>query len=206
MPAATGDYLNSPRCGTATRAPAPSRRRSAARRPPPWAAPTPWTQQFKFVGLVGDTRYETSHLVAQTFFGAEGGIGVATGANWPDALAGSAFMGRVYGPLLLVDPGVGLDDGIDPDKGITQGENAMIDANRGSNNFAFVFGGQKAVPGFVDTQLGNDVRTATGLGTAGPNAVFTHPDVASAATADATAAAAVAGHAPEVEVRTAHKG
>jgi putative cell wall-binding protein len=208
MPSATGDYLNQRQLwdgvdgdpgavvwtvgGQATQA---------------MGSGFPWSQNFESLGLVGNTRYETSHLVAQTFFGAEGGIGVATGLNWPDALAGSAFMGRIYGPLLLVDPNVGLDDTLDPDKGIVVGEDGMIDANRGSNNRAFVFGGKLAVPAFIDGQLGNDVRTAEGLSTPeNPDAAFTHLAETHAAPAHTAAAPAAAAHAPAAEVQKLKKG
>ena len=56
--------------------------------------------------LAGKDRYETSALVAEHFFGEDDpdvgrGVGVATGANWPDALAGSAAMAGYNSPLLL---------------------------------------------------------------------------------------------------------
>ncbi len=50
--------------------------------------------------VVGSDRYETSRLVAKTFFPEIVGAEMATGADWPDALAG----GAVGGPLLLTKP------------------------------------------------------------------------------------------------------
>ncbi|MEW2384124.1 cell wall-binding repeat-containing protein [Micromonospora sp. NPDC047707] len=39
-------------------------------------------------------------------------VGVATGINWPDALAGGALMGLLNGPLMLT-PGTATDFGLD---------------------------------------------------------------------------------------------
>ena len=110
-----------------------------------------------FDSLVGADRYQTSYLVAHEIFGSFGSIGVATGANWPDSLAGGALMGFQGGPLLLVDP--------DPvNGGLTADENALIDANRGSANYGYVFGGPNALPLSVDKQLADDIGTASGTG------------------------------------------
>lgn len=56
--------------------------------------------------IVGTDRYDTARLVAAQFDG-QGitTIGLATGATWPDALAGAAAMGIAGGPLLFTDPG-----------------------------------------------------------------------------------------------------
>ncbi len=50
--------------------------------------------------VVGSDRYETSRLVAKSFFAEIDAAELATGADWPDALAG----GAVGGPLLLTQP------------------------------------------------------------------------------------------------------
>ncbi len=50
--------------------------------------------------VVGSDRYETSRLVATAFFPQIDTAELATGANWPDALAG----GAVGGPLVLSRP------------------------------------------------------------------------------------------------------
>ena len=57
--------------------------------------------------LVGKDRYQTAADVARFFFRPEDGpdvawmVGLATGTDWPDALAGSAYMAAYNGPLLL---------------------------------------------------------------------------------------------------------
>lgn len=50
--------------------------------------------------VVGSDRYETSRLVAKSLFPEIDAAELATGADWPDALAG----GAVGGPLLLTQP------------------------------------------------------------------------------------------------------
>lgn len=102
--------------------------------------------------LVGLDRYQTSYLVAHDIFGAFGHIGVATGSNWPDSLSGGALMGNRQGPLLLVDPATGL----------TPKDDALIDANRGAANWAYIFGGLNALPQRVDQQLAADIATSAG--------------------------------------------
>ena len=110
----------------------------------------------KHTGLVGTDRYMTSYLVAKTFFGgweasAPKSIGEATGANWPDALAGGAFMGHASGPLLLVRPNQWLsNDGAEYLYGW-----APATAN------AYIFGGDAAVDGGVS-------QSNTGGGISGP--------------------------------------
>ena len=113
------------------------------------------TAQWNFTPLVGADRFQTSYLVAQAMFGTMQAVGVATGYNWPDALAGGSFMGAIHGPLLLVDPAAGL----------TPAENTLLDSDRGAINGAYVFGGANALPTSVDHQLAADIATATGVQT-----------------------------------------
>lgn len=40
------------------------------------------------LSIVGTDRYDTSRQVARIFFSGHGYAGLATGADWPDALAG----------------------------------------------------------------------------------------------------------------------
>jgi uncharacterized membrane protein YgcG len=55
--------------------------------------------------LVGADRYATSVLVAKQFFPAPTMAGLASGENFPDALAGGAYLAHAGGPLLLTAPG-----------------------------------------------------------------------------------------------------
>lgn len=54
--------------------------------------------------IVGGDRFVTAVTVAKTFFGAPQVVGIATGYNFPDALAGGALVGNAGGPLLLTGP------------------------------------------------------------------------------------------------------
>jgi putative cell wall-binding protein len=62
------------------------------------------------IQVVGSTRYQTAAFVAQVFFGGSRYAGLATGTDWPDALAGGALLGTLGGPLLLTNgKGTNLD-------------------------------------------------------------------------------------------------
>jgi hypothetical protein len=54
--------------------------------------------------VAGADRYATSVLVARQFFSAPATAGLATGANFPDALAAGPRLASIGGPLLLTDP------------------------------------------------------------------------------------------------------
>ena len=54
--------------------------------------------------IFGGDRFATSALVADKFFPGATVVGIATGADFPDALAGGAFMGVEGGPVLMSDP------------------------------------------------------------------------------------------------------
>ncbi|NUR25763.1 MAG: hypothetical protein HOV83_07925 [Catenulispora sp.] len=60
----------------------------------------------RVAAAAGDDRFATAAAVAKTFFSglkAPRTVGLATGYNWPDALAGGALVGANAGPLLLAD-------------------------------------------------------------------------------------------------------
>ena len=94
--------------------------------------------------IVGADRYVTSVKVAQTFFSQNDVVGVTSGLNYPDALAGSATMAEasVPSPLLLTDP-----------QSLPASVQQYVGANKNSLLFAFVFGGTGAVSDNVVTQL-----------------------------------------------------
>ena len=52
--------------------------------------------------LVGANRYQTATLLADAWFGDARGFGLATGQNFPDALAMAPVLGARDWPLLLV--------------------------------------------------------------------------------------------------------
>jgi putative cell wall-binding protein len=59
------------------------------------------TAAYHSFAVAGADRYETSALVDDVFFDFRTYAGIATGTNWPDALAGGALTARFNGPLLL---------------------------------------------------------------------------------------------------------
>jgi hypothetical protein len=54
--------------------------------------------------IVGADRYETSALLAARLFSAPAEAGIATGLNFPDALAAGPWLARMHAPLLLAQP------------------------------------------------------------------------------------------------------
>lgn len=89
----------------------------------------------------GVNRYATAIAASQRAYpdGADSVV-LATGANWPDALGGSALAGAVDGPLLLVDAAA-LSDAV----------KAEIE-RLGAHN-AFILGGTGAVSAAVEASL-----------------------------------------------------
>lgn len=96
--------------------------------------------------IVGADRYDTARRVAERSTAPAGSarvtaVGLATGDNWPDALAGAAAMGNLRGPLLLT-PSASLSPSVAPAVA------AASSAGRPSS--ALVFGG----PSVVSTATG----------------------------------------------------
>ena len=54
--------------------------------------------------IVGADRFQTSALVARRLFSAPAEAGIATGLNFPDALAAGPWLARMHSPLLLAQP------------------------------------------------------------------------------------------------------
>ncbi|HWW53152.1 MAG TPA: cell wall-binding repeat-containing protein, partial [Acidimicrobiales bacterium] len=94
--------------------------------------------------LVGSDRFATSALVATTFFSQPKPtvVGVASGLVFADALSGGAMMGKLGGPMLLVNPSAPLPPSI----------NTFLTNNKSTITQAYIYGGPAA--------LGNDVQTA----------------------------------------------
>jgi putative cell wall-binding protein len=88
----------------------------------------------------GDDRYLTAVDASKRAFVAADTVVVATGANWPDALGGSALAGAVEGPLLLTRPGA------------LPAEVAEEIARLGAKK-VYVLGGTAAVADAVEGQL-----------------------------------------------------
>ena len=84
--------------------------------------------------LQGSDRFITAVTVAKTFFGAPQVVGIATGYNFPDALAGGALIGNAGGPLLLTGP-----------TGVPTQTAQYLSHASGSVNDVVIFGGTAVV-------------------------------------------------------------
>jgi putative cell wall-binding protein len=97
--------------------------------------------------IVGSDRYQTSALVATTFFTSPQSIGIASGLQFPDALCGGAHIGRLGGPLLLTEPDA-----------LPTSTEAYLAENRTTDVSAYIYGGPFAVSdaaeAAVDAALG----------------------------------------------------
>jgi len=138
----------------------------------------------------GVDRYETAVKVSQSTFpdGAETVI-IATGANWPDAMCGSALAGAVAGPILLTRPGT-LPD-------IVKAEITRLGADN-----AYILGGTGAVSASVEDALEaiisgevNRLAGATRYGTA--RAIADHVIMLEGGLWDGTVLVATGGNFPD---------
>ena len=84
--------------------------------------------------VVGLDRYATATRVAQRFFASPAVVGVASGTNYPDALAGGAHAARRGGPLLLTSPAA-----------LSPPTAAYLQANKATIAAGWVYGGTVAV-------------------------------------------------------------
>ena len=99
----------------------------------------------------GIDRYETAALVAQVGIDAGmtwDGVGVATGADFPDALSGGAMLGARGSVLLL-----SRSDGLSPEVA------AHLLENAGDINTVHIFGGTGAISAGTE----DDIRRVTGI-------------------------------------------
>jgi putative cell wall-binding protein len=95
--------------------------------------------------LIGDDRFATAVDVAEEFFGDATTVGVATGFNFPDALAAGPDLAAKNAPLLLVPSSGALADA----------PTYHLLAVSDSTTKALVFGGTVSVGDDVVTQVGN---------------------------------------------------
>jgi hypothetical protein len=96
------------------------------------------------VAISGDDRYQTAAAVAETFFHTPDVAGIATGTNFPDALAAGPDLASKDAPLLLVPPAGVLPAG-------TTGQLVRYAQTLRS---ALVFGGTASVADSVGAQVG----------------------------------------------------
>jgi putative cell wall-binding protein len=94
--------------------------------------------------IVGTDRYATAARVADTFFNSPSAVGVATGGNFPDALAAGPDLGSKQAPLLLVPP-VGA---------LPEGSTRELLLDNPTLRSALVFGGTLSISDDVASQVG----------------------------------------------------
>ncbi len=91
----------------------------------------------------GDNRYDTAGLIADEAFTAPvADILLASGLNFPDALAGNALAGTIDGPILLTDP-----DSLSPEAAAT------IEALADADTTVHILGGTAAVSAAVEAEV-----------------------------------------------------
>lgn len=103
-------------------------------------------------GALPPSRYTTSVLTMEAFFGSTApAAGLATGTNWPDALAGGALMATLNGPVLISAP-----TGLDP--------NMTFDLSWFSPSLGtiYTFGATSAVPQAVANAAGTWISGPAG--------------------------------------------
>jgi len=92
--------------------------------------------------IVGGDRFATAALVAAQFFPNPTIVGVATGWNFPDALAGGAFMGLEGGPVLMTGP-----------ETLQSADGLYIGEHHASLQQAFLFGGPASLSPIIEKQV-----------------------------------------------------
>jgi len=92
--------------------------------------------------IVGGDRFATAALVADEFFPSPTVVGVATGWNFPDALAGGAFMGLEGGPVLMTRP-----------ETLQSADGLYIGEHHATLQQAFLFGGPASLSPIIDQQV-----------------------------------------------------
>jgi putative cell wall-binding protein len=134
------------------------------------------------IPIVGSTRYQTASYVAEVFFGGSRYAGVATGTDWPDALAGGALLGTLGGPLLLTN---GKGSTLDPN---TQW--VLSDFSSSVSN-PLIFGGTGVVNDALANEAGTWVSTSYTVA-ANPTGLPLDPSLGGSASASANGAKALA--------------
>jgi hypothetical protein len=113
--------------------------------------------------LVGSDRYGTAAGVAAMFFPSATLVGVATGTNFPDALAAGPDLGAKGAPLLLVAPSGALPGG----------PTAALLALSSTVTGAEIFGGTASVGDDVAAQVGTLAAIGGVATAANASAIFT---------------------------------
>jgi hypothetical protein len=94
------------------------------------------TAAYNPIEIYGTNRYETAAYTGWAFFGGNAYAGIATGTNWPDALAGGALMATINGPMLLTRGGSAT---------LSPEPDWYLDAHSGSVHTGLIFGAPSVV-------------------------------------------------------------
>lgn len=109
---------------------------------------------YSFVEIWGNSRYETALYTGQVFFGGQTVVGVATGTNWPDALAGGALMATLNGPLLITPSNSNNLDIF---------TEFLLDVDCGSIATGLIFGSTVVVNAAIDSKIGAMISGPAGF-------------------------------------------
>jgi hypothetical protein len=101
------------------------------------------------IGIAGPDRYATSDAVALAFFPTTAGVSVASGANFPDALAAGPVAGAANQPMLLVPATGALPEPI----------TSYLTTHAGGTASVQAFGGKTAVADAVLHEIAQSVAT-----------------------------------------------
>jgi len=101
------------------------------------------------IGIAGADRYATSDAVALAFFPTTTGVSVASGANFPDALAAGPVAGAAQQPVLLVPSTGALPEPI----------TSYLATHAGGIASAQAFGGTSAVAEAVLSEVAQSIAT-----------------------------------------------
>jgi Tol biopolymer transport system component len=153
---------------------------------------TPYVSKLgsdQVVPVFGSDRYLTALFTGQTFFGGEHVAGVATGTNWPDALAGGALMATLNGPVLLT-----------PSTSATLHLTAefLLDVECGSISTGYIFGSSGVVSASIDNQIGAWISGPAGFTkTSNPTTLAASGTIATASMSGGVAAVTVERRTPD---------
>ena len=100
------------------------------------------------IGIAGPDRYATSGAVALAFFATTAGISVASGANFPDALAAGPVVGSANQPMLLV-----------PETAAARADHELSDDARRRHRIGKAFGGTTAIADAVVREVAQSIAT-----------------------------------------------
>lgn len=100
--------------------------------------------------LGGSDRYETATLISNNFFPSSSNIYIASGADYPDTLAGSVLAAKNNSPIVLIDPNAKLSV---PDYVVKY----LVDFRKShASKNLIALGGTKVVPDYILTMT-NDL-------------------------------------------------